>query len=129
MSAIAAWLAKKLLGAAAPYLLAGVAAVVLGLGGGLAYVAIQAANLRTDLATAGTQIAELQGELTLCQSESAALEEKLQVQNAAVDRLFNECKSKSDDANKRADQALAKPPRLHETGGNVDTMNRWLDSY
>jgi hypothetical protein len=106
------WLLGRLAGAAGPYLVGAVVAVVLALAGTVTWQRLAIAELKVDVAGCATDRTELKGALEL--------------QNAKVDGMAAECKSQSDAAALAAMRAMSAPPVLLAGSGPTE-MNRWFD--
>lgn len=116
----AGWLGNKLLGAAGPYILGFVAAVLLVGAGTIAVYAWQNHTLRTALAESRQATAE-------CQAKRESLRTRLQEQNEAVEDLRQARDLAKAQADLRAVRVLERErARPLPEGHGPEAMNAWM---
>lgn len=124
-----AWLLKWLAGAAGPYIVGGVLAVIVGLGGWLGWIAWDNHTLRTEAAEARADTAEARAELATCRTSVADLEAAVARQNERILSLRALADAAAAQAETRAVRTLNRErARTRElpAGHGPQAMNDWM---
>lgn len=121
------WITGKLGSAAMPYVLGGVAVVMLGLVATIGALKWQISGLETDVAEARQETAEARTELTACQADSRELESAIENQNERIQRLKEERDIASAAAAMRGVRVLVRERERDLPDGHGPlVMNEWL---